>query len=89
MEILKRNEGDRTPYERNAVDKFKLMDCVLYRELDCKTRFVVPRPLSKGIVIMAHNMAGYMAKDQQLKKIQDHYWLCRCILVDVWIVWLI
>lgn len=71
MDILKRDEGDPTPYERNAEDKFKLIDGVLYQELDGKTRFVVPKLLRKSIVIMAHNIAGHWAIDQTLKKIQD------------------
>lgn len=77
INILEKGEGDRTPYERNAVNKFKLLDGVLYRELEGISRFVVPKPLRKGIVIMAHDMAGHRALDQTLKKIQEHYWFSK------------
>lgn len=33
IKLLEKGEGDRTPYERNAINKFKLLVGVLYREL--------------------------------------------------------
>lgn len=58
----------------------------MYRELDGISRFLVPKPLRKGIVIMAHDMAGHRVLDQTLKKIQEHYWfskMCKYVQMHI------
>lgn len=77
IDLLGKPMEDRSKYERSLVSGFKLSDGVLYRIHGNRDLFVIPKYMRKGVVIIAHDMAGHRALEQTIRKIMEDYWFAR------------
>lgn len=55
------------------MDKFYVIEGLLYREQDNVQRLVIPKTMRKGLVIKAHDMSGHRGVEETISKIRKYY----------------
>jgi len=74
--IIQRLNAD--PVDYNLVDKsFALENGLLYRRVNGRLLFVMPRAMRKGLVVAAHNLKGHPAVDRTVANILQDFWFVK------------
>lgn len=77
VKILMMDVAERNKRENGIVSGFKLRDGILYRNVQGKDLFVVPKSMRKGLVIAAHELSGHFAVDRTVQKLQKDFWFAK------------
>lgn len=73
-ELMKIGENScKTPYQQGLVKDYKISGGILYRNVNNRLLFVVPKAMRKGIVITAHDFGGHFSLERTIDKILQDF----------------
>ena len=77
VKILQKATRNRTAAEKRSVDGYKEKQGVLFRLVNDKKLFVVPKKMRKYMLVISHDKAGHFGTRATLKILQRMYWFPR------------
>lgn len=77
IQILEKNERDRTRREKGEIKDYVLRNGILYKLVKEKELYVVPRAMRKSIVIKNHDLTSHFGVDRTVTRICNYYYFPR------------
>lgn len=72
--VLKKPQVERTKREIGIAKDFVWEDNLLYKMVNGRRLFVMPRGMRKSLVVAAHDLNGHQAVDKTISAIKQDYW---------------
>lgn len=73
-QILLKDENSRSPTEKNRVQSLELYEGKIYRIVDGRRVFVVPKHMRKALVVNYHDLLGHFGISRTMAAIKRNFW---------------
>lgn len=74
IDILEKAERNRTKREKGEIVDFVLKDGILYKIINQKELYVVPRAMRKALVIKNHDLTSHFGLERTMSRIKRYYY---------------
>lgn len=74
VEIFKKAKDNRSVRENNLIEGFKFEKGILFRVIDKRKLYVLPKHSRKYVLVRAHDNAGHFGMEKTLEIIRRTYW---------------
>lgn len=74
LDIKEKIEVEDVSRDVETLSNYEVEDGLLYRRLNGKLLFVMPKAMRKSLVVNAHNVNGYPTVDKTITNIRQDFW---------------